>query len=133
METEEIKPGGCNEPPKQIQLPNMGAGHGEMLKAKPCCYPGCSTYYMGTGFSKYCPEHRKREYHKPSKTIKCDDTNIVYNHNNSDPVDVDFKCGCPGCDGIYKIKILPGVFVYPGYCDEHRNEWKRKLFIQKKG
>jgi hypothetical protein len=135
IETKTIEQDKCGELPERMQLPEMGhrPGKGEILNQKPCQYPGCTFYYMGTGFSKYCHEHRKREYHKPSKIARIDESNIIHNHNNIEPVDLEFICGLDGCGNIYKVKILPGVFIYPKYCDLHRNKWKRKLFTNKKG
>jgi hypothetical protein len=133
IETENIDKGGCGEPPSKLQLPKMGAGHGERLNSKPCQYPGCTKYYMGTGFSKYCDEHRKREYHKPVKIKKIDEINIYHDYNNADQIDLDLVCSLDGCGKVYTVKILPGLFIYPKYCELHRNEHKRKMFIKNKG
>jgi hypothetical protein len=119
--------------PKRITLPKGGAnGHQkEQKKPKKCQYEGCDAFYMGTGFSKYCDEHRKREYHKPSKNDKLTiDHNVKYEHSNKDSVLTTFVCALDGCGKTFEIKILPNTFIYPKYCPEHRNEHKRNMFLK---
>jgi len=127
-----------NGPPRkdgeQVTEDNKGRiGPGrEELKPKPCQYVGCKKWYRGTGFSKYCMEHRKREYHKPIKSEKKEDNvNLKYEHIDIESSIVTMKCNLDGCKKEYQVQILPGVFVYPRYCEEHRNEHKRKIFLNK--
>jgi len=119
----------CDEHPGKLQLTRMGVGHREQLNPKPCCYPGCTRFYAGTGFSKYCLEHRKREYHKPVKKIRIDNINMCYDHNDIKSTDLELTCSLKGCKNIYKVKILPGVHIYPKYCELHRNAHKREIFL----
>lgn len=105
----------------------------EKKKLKPCQYPDCQKWFTGTGFSKYCTEHRKREYRKfidklNKKEIIKEDFNQIYNHELQKPELITFLC--PLCNIQFQVKIYPNIFVYPKYCDNHRNEYKRKLWTE---
>jgi len=39
-------------------------------------------------------------------------------------------CALEGCDHQFEVKIYPRQFIYPKYCPEHRNEYKRIRHLQ---
>lgn len=101
-------------------------------KLKICQEPGCGKEYYGNPISKYCELHtdphnriRKRKLVQDSNMA-----NMRFDHNYIDTVDVEFNCSLPGCDKKYSVKVYPGIFVYSKYCEEHRNEFKRKQFLR---
>jgi hypothetical protein len=58
--------------------------------------------------------------------------NMVFKHNFSEVVDVQFKCQVPGCLRTYTIKIFPKQNIYPKFCEEHRNDFRRENFETEK-
>lgn len=43
------------------------------------------------------------------------------------------NCALEGCNSQFEVKIYPRQYVYPKYCPEHRNEYKRIRHLQKIG
>ncbi len=119
-----------------MQLPKGGVKY-EQLKLKPCQYPGCEEWYMGTGTSKYCTEHRKRKYRKEIDKIQnalrknVASPNRTYKHCFKSSTTETYNCEC--CGTPFELTIYPNIYVYPKYCPEHRNEFKRKLFDRVNG
>jgi hypothetical protein len=35
-----------------------------------------------------------------------------------------------GCDHQFEVRLYPRQFIYPKYCPEHRNEYKRIRHLQ---
>jgi len=108
------------------------------LRYKVCEFPECNVIYKGTGYSKFCQEHRKPEHrkiinknNKKKKKEIADEhdipPNIIYKHNFEKPVLAINKCAL--CGDEFEIMVMPGIFVYPVYCIEHRNKWKRKRYV----
>ncbi len=108
----------------------------QQLKKKKCQFPGCTTSFMGRGKTKYCDEHRKQEYKKilyqPKKRKSLGDANQKIKHKFLESQDVIKECSLEGCNNSYKIRIIPNQYIYPKYCEDHRNEWKREFFTQKR-
>jgi len=111
----------------------------EKLVQKPCQFPGCDKEFMGTGKSKYCHEHRARKYRKiidADKEIRkkaeedAKNPNQRIEHNYTQTHVILMDCKLEGCGQTFEIKILPHTYVYPKYCPEHRNEFKRKNFLR---
>lgn len=105
------------------------------VKLKNCQEPGCGAEYWGHPISKYCELHRdiknrqkKRKRYIPDLTI-----NMIFNHEFKEPTKVEFECHAPGCKVKYWIRAEPKLYVYPKYCEEHRNRYKRELFMRKTG
>jgi hypothetical protein len=40
------------------------------------------------------------------------------------------NCALEGCDHQFEVKIYPRQYIYPKYCPEHRNEYKRVRHLQ---
>lgn len=115
-----------------------GKQHREPLKLKKCAFPGCEIAEPMTGKGCYCLIHRDRKYRKiidAEKVVikkaaeEALNPNQTINHKYTNPVLLMMKCQVPGCEQEFEVKIFPNVFLYPKYCIEHRNEYKRKRFI----
>jgi hypothetical protein len=98
-----------------------------------CQYPGCTTKFIGRGKRKYCDEHRKDKYKKNlyRKEMKKIGDNTYIKHNNDECILIIKKCGLKHCDNEFEIKLIPNQYIYPKYCEEHRNKFKRDNFIKR--
>jgi len=110
----------------------------EKLVEKTCAFPKCDKIFYGTGASRYCKEHRSRKYRKiidktvvkKRKIINNLDTNQTIEHSYNEVQKVLFTCALEGCNNTFEVKIFPKIFVYPKYCAEHRNHYKRERFLK---
>jgi hypothetical protein len=103
-------------------------------KLKKCAFPGCSVRFFGRGKTKYCEEHKKNKhyfelYHK--NRIKKIDINQIIRHEELYCKTIMLKCSIENCFSHFNITLIPGVYVYPKYCPDHRSEHKRELFLKK--
>jgi hypothetical protein len=108
-----------------MQLPK--SRRRQKLREKKCQYPGCGKIFFGIHISKYCPEHRQDRY-RIRKRTKPEDVNIknqTFKHNYTEVVTMVLECALEGCNNQFEVKIYPRQYVYPKYCPEHRNEYKR--------
>ncbi len=116
-----------------MQLPK--SRRRQKLREKKCQYPGCDKIFFGIHISKYCPEHRQDRY-RIRKRNKPEDVNLknqTYKHNYTEVQTVVHTCALEGCDNQFEIKIFPRQYVYPKFCPEHRNEYKRIRHLRKIG
>jgi hypothetical protein len=117
-----------------MQLPRGGPKY-EQLRLKPCQFPNCQEYYMGTGFSKYCSSHRDKKFRKEiskkskEQSFPIENANQEINHSYKYPTSVPFICMACGVE--FMVLIYPNIFIYPKYCSNHRNIWKRKFYFEK--
>lgn len=110
-------------------------------KEKICQFPGCGDKFMGRGKTKYCDEHRLAKYRSRlygipkdltpvydhnGTQVKVSDLNKTIKHSECIASLVELQCEC--CQRPYNVTILPSQFIYPKYCEEHRNEYKRNLY-----
>ena len=97
------------------------------LVQKKCQYDGCGKDYVGHAISKYCKFHRdvKNREVKKHETIN---NNLIINYSNNKITVEEFTCSLEGCNNKYTIELIPRQNVYPKYCPDHRNEFKRKNF-----
>ena len=113
-------------------MSNSKKGTPQRLKTKYCVFPGCGVEYVGRGKSKYCPEHSKAKYRKV--LYKQNDNNgegiVRIEHTEFYAKSVTRTCGLEGCNNEYDIILLPQLYEYPAYCEEHRNSFKRERFIK---
>ena len=102
------------------------------VKFKVCLEPGCGKDFWGHPIAKYCEEHRDIKCRvKPIKeSISTEDLNLVLSYNNEEPEDKILQCSLDGCNTPYSVHLIPKQTIYPRYCQEHRNEFKRNLFIK---
>ena len=107
----------------------------QKLKEKTCQFPDCGTIFIGKGKAKYCDEHRKAKYRK--ELYKQNDNNgeaiVRIEHNELYAKRVERECGLEGCDCSFEILLVPRVYEYPRYCEEHRNSYKRERFMAERG
>lgn len=95
-----------------------------------CTYPGCEEKILSNGLAiRFCKEHKKAKYRK-KKEEKKENENQKIKHSNNTSVKIISKCQLDGCNNEFEIILLPRVYTYPKYCPEHRNEYKRKLFLK---
>ncbi len=102
------------------------------IKLKVCQEPGCGREFWGHPIAKYCELHRdikQRAKHK-KEFESVDVKNMVFKHNYTEVLDLEFCCCLIGCDSKYMVKVFPKQFVYPRYCLEHRNDFRRANFIR---
>ena len=102
------------------------------IKLKICQEPGCGREFWGHPIAKYCELHRdikQRAKHK-KEFESVDVKNMVFKHNYTEVLDLEFRCCLEGCDNKYVIKVFPKQFVYPRYCLEHRNDFRRANFMR---
>ncbi len=102
------------------------------IKLKVCQEPGCGREFWGHPIAKYCELHRdikQRAKHK-KEFERVEVKNMVFTHNYTEVIDLEFRCCLPGCESRYYVKVFPKQFVYPRYCMEHRNDFRRANFIR---
>jgi len=100
---------------------------------KQCQYPECTTMYFGVGASKYCAEHQKNEYKKELLKMKDNEAKKEYEENaksnniieHSHTKTTQMTATCP-CGRHFNITLIPDVHIYPKYCPEHRNIYRRQ-------
>ena len=124
---------------EQFVMPKKsGDLHKEVLKKKLCAFPGCKVEEKMTGRGKFCKEHRKKKYRKiidadviVSRKAEEDalNPNQTIVHKFTDPVKMVLTCDLGGCNEEFTITIQPKTSVYPKYCKEHRNPFKREMFL----
>jgi hypothetical protein len=101
------------------------------LVKKVCLYQGCGTVFEGCKTSKYCDFHRvqhnriKEKKGQEHVTVR----NQVLEHDFKTVKTLVQKCALEGCGQEFDVKIFPKQFIYPKFCPEHRNEHKRKSFL----
>jgi hypothetical protein len=101
---------------------------------KKCKYPGCNVEFTGIYVTKYCKEHRKSHYRirKPTEYENITVKNQIYKHDQKTDITViESKCSLEGCNNKFNINLFPNQFVYPKFCQEHRSEHKRNMFLKK--
>ena len=102
------------------------------IKLKICQEPGCGREFWGHPIAKYCELHRDIKLRqKQKKNVESiESKNIIFRHNYTEAMDLTFKCCLEGCDELFTIKVYPKQTVYPRFCLEHRNDFKRENFIR---
>jgi hypothetical protein len=123
----------------QIPKDRTARKRNERFKPKKCAFPECKVEFFGTGRAKYCLEHRQKKYRKiidadkdtaAKELIKLRNPNQTIMHDYVSPELVQMKCALDGCENSFNISILPRVYVYPRYCGDHRNAYKRSIYLQ---
>lgn len=102
------------------------------IKLKICQY--CGKEFWGHPIAKYCELHRDvKQREKTKKSPEPGDSNNkTYQHEFIEVVEENWTCELDGCPSTYPVKIFPKQFVYPRYCEEHRNEFRRRNWIRQK-
>ena len=117
-------------------FPNKKRNHKNLFKLFCVCqFEGCNKEFFASYNKIYCKEHSKEKYkhqkyynYKRKKDCIEDiqKENIYYKHDSFSSEVVIFRCVC--CEKPFEVMILPRQYVYPKFCEEHRNEHKRKIF-----
>ncbi len=120
------------EPRKEtsVQLPKYKKK--KRIKLKICQY--CGKEFWGHPIAKYCELHRDvKQREKTKKSPEPGDSNNkTHSHELIEVVEETWTCELDGCDKTYVVKIFPKQYVYPRFCDEHRNEFRRRNWIRQK-
>ncbi len=102
------------------------------IKLKVCQEPGCGQEFWGHPIAKYCDKHKDiklRSKHN-KKVVDNEIKNIHFTHNFNLIKELKFRCCLKGCEQLFTTKVFPKQFIYPRFCTEHRNDFKRKHFIR---
>jgi len=113
-----------------VQLPKYKKK--KRIKLKICQY--CGKEFWGHPIAKYCELHRDvKQREKTKKSPEPGDSNNrTHNHDFIEVAEESWTCELEGCGKKYVVKIFPKQFVYPRFCDDHRNEFKRRNWIRAK-
>lgn len=121
------------------------------MEWKECKYPFCINRFYGSQFQKYCNDDRCKEIRKEarkkkkeaSKLPKTEVNRIVCRATVKRAISmqkkvVTLRCRAKDANGKICGKSFKAVLevkrsVYPMYCEEHRNEYKRKRFALSSG
>lgn len=107
-----------------------------------CVFPNCKKEFMGGKTAKYCEEHKKDKYKdilyynkyqekkRKERITNQNKNNQIIRHSFFKGQRIIYNCQC--CGEPFEFVLLPRVYVYPKYCKEHRNEFRRKLYLNKK-
>ncbi|MFP4520615.1 MAG: hypothetical protein ACLFQK_00570 [Fibrobacterota bacterium] len=115
-----------------MQLPVSKSKKHSKVVLKVCQEPGCGKEYLGHPITKYCEYHRVLSNRKRKKVVyePVDNHNLVFKHKYIETTRMEFTCQLEGCNCKYTVDVIPRQFVYPKYCEEHRNAYKRERFIE---
>lgn len=113
-----------------VQLPKYKKK--KRIKLKICQY--CGKEFWGHPIAKYCELHRDvKQREKTKKSPEPGDSNNkTHQHDFIEVVEQSWVCELEGCDKEYVVKIFPKQFVYPRFCEEHRNEFRRRNWARQK-
>lgn len=102
------------------------------LKIRKCEYPECGIEFLGHPISKFCPAHnsRSRQNIKIKKKTSVTENNRIIDHECKDITSIILECSLKGCREKYEIEICPKQYIYPKFCPEHRNKYKRESFLK---
>jgi hypothetical protein len=101
------------------------------VKLKKCQEPGCGREFWGHPIAKYCDQHRDiKARQKPKKVMDSELRNMYFKHGYNEPVEIAFGCCLEGCENTFTVKMFPKQYIYPRFCLEHRNDFKRSNFIR---
>jgi hypothetical protein len=106
-----------------------------------CQFPGCDKTYYGLSYSKYCEKHRgSKLYYKAREKIRVAKRRKRKEFEQQNTANVTlitkmrytatYCCALEGCSNIITVVVNPRVSDYPKYCEEHRNEYRRILFLK---
>lgn len=109
---------------------------------KQCEFTGCTNTFIGFATKKYCDDIRcielrtefNKNKQKENKTVNNDNLviNKLYKKKLKNGQTLLVRCRAHStegrCNNKYSIVIDSSQYVYPKYCVEHRNEFKRKMF-----
>ena len=123
----------------KMSLPGYQQWMNSKTKAKICKEPGCGREFFGHAISKYCEMHsdpRKRKRIKPKYIDVTNQISPVKCNAAGDTIDAEFTCALEGCGRTFRVKVYPEQKTFrqivPKFCELHRNEYRRQLFVRMK-
>ena len=110
----------------------MNNGSRVRKEIRSCKHPACNKKFEGSPTSLYCVDHRTRksraERFVPKEAPKPEDSNLVIEPDEIQPIQKTMCCSLPECGREYTFTIYPDHNIYPMYCELHRTEYKRRHF-----
>jgi hypothetical protein len=110
----------------------MNNGSRVRKEIRTCKHPGCNKKFEGSPTSLYCVDHRTRksraERFVPKEAPKPEETNLVIEPDEIQPIQKTMCCSLPECGREYSFTVYPDHNIYPMYCELHRTEYKRRHF-----
>jgi hypothetical protein len=100
----------------------------KILFNKKCKHPDCNV--MVETYSRnncFCEKHKKVNYYL-KKEKKIDNVNKIIKHSHKSSFKIIEKCEL--CQKEFELTLLPKIFKYPKYCENHRNEHKRNMYLK---
>ena len=100
----------------------------------------CKTIFFGIGKAKFCKLHRQPKFRKiidrhkiaaKKKSIIENTANFTIQHKHTEAVEITRNCDACNCE--YTLVLYPSTYIYPKFCSEHRNEFKRKYYLSNVG
>jgi hypothetical protein len=92
----------------------------QKLKHKICQEPGCGVEFFGFPARKFCeahidPKSRAKKVEEESDHSK----NAYIKHSYTSEVLIEI--GCRVCGTVFRVRLKPKQFIYPGVCEKHRH------------
>ncbi len=56
--------------------------------------------------------------------------NQILLHNFQNASERQCPCQLLGCEQSFSVTLIPNQILYPKYCDEHRNSYRRQNFLR---
>jgi hypothetical protein len=60
--------------------------------------------------------------------LKVQEDNQILTHNFQVSIRRQCVCALDGCTSTFELTLFPHQIVYPKYCPDHRNSWRREHF-----
>jgi hypothetical protein len=112
----------------KMQLPKYHKTY--HIKSGICIYPGCGKEYSGHPRRRYCDFHTDYKHRKRIKPFKPPNTNLIIKHRFNATQNIILSC--EACGREYPVKLYPKVFIYPRFCEIHRNSYHRNPYSSRK-
>ena len=109
--------------------PTIYRSHKLKLKAKICEEHGCGKEFFGLPRAKYCDIHRDPEMRHKNRIRYTYEGRRIIKTNFHNIEWADLTCAVPGCCNTFRVLLRKGQENYPDFCEIHRNEYKRKRFL----
>ncbi len=94
---------------------------------KTCQHSQCDKAFMGLKISKYCEKHRGEEFRERKRTTTDPSTtNRIIKYALPKASKTQLVCEC--CGQEFEATLYPKQEVYPKYCPEHTNAYRRTVY-----
>ena len=51
-------------------------------------------------------------------------------HNYRESAERECDCQLLGCPRVFRVTLIPNQALYPKFCEDHRNEYRRRNFLR---